>query len=76
MDNDKEDEADPFFIARKERRALDDRYQIKISEVLTPEQKDQLPKPPDRHNHGVPEFFPDFEADFKGQWDQWQGEGG
>jgi hypothetical protein len=69
-----QDESDPFYAVRKERRALDEKYIGKIGEVLTAEQKDQLPKA-DHGARDIPEYLPDFEADFKGEWDRWQEEG-
>ena len=71
-----EDPKDSFVAARKERRDLDERYRSRVSEVLTQDQRDRLPKPENSGGHGIPEFLPDIEADFKGEWEQWKGEGG
>lgn len=73
MGREQEDPADPFTAARADRRALDDRYLAKIKEVLTAEQREKLPEPTPSHGRGgVPEFLPDFEADFKSAWDGWK----
>jgi Spy/CpxP family protein refolding chaperone len=68
------DPSDPFVAARTDRKNLDDRYKAKLKEILTTPQSDQLPKDESR-SRGIPEFLPDFEADWKSNWEQWKGEG-
>lgn len=66
---------EPFFVIRKERRALDEKYREKVIAVLNQDQRDALTKADaDRHDGYLPEFLPNFEKDMEDRASEWKGD--
>ena len=72
-ESDEEREKEPFYAIRKERRALDDKFMIRIMGVLNEEQRDALAKAEEavEEHEFLPEFLPDVGKDFEASVKQW-----
>jgi hypothetical protein len=66
-----EDPKDAYWAAAKERHDLDDRTAEKARAILTKEQVQRLPHPP--QSHEIPEFLPDIDG-FEKEWEEFSGE--
>jgi|GEM_PF-4795252 len=70
----KSDESkEPFYVIRKERRALDEKYLAKVNEVLNDDQQEAVKKADEEAAEGdfLPEFLPDIGKEFESTAKEW-----
>jgi hypothetical protein len=71
-----EESKEPFYVIRKERRALDEKYLIKVNELLNDEQQEEVRKVQEKaaEHDFLPEFLPDVGKDFESTVKEWSEE--
>jgi Spy/CpxP family protein refolding chaperone len=72
MGGDEEKSDDPLKVAREARKALDEKFLARVTQVLKPEQREKLPKAEEDKFSHRPEWEPDF--DERGNWEEWKKE--
>jgi hypothetical protein len=71
-----EESKEPFYVIRRERRALEEKYLSKVNEVLNEEQREEVRKVQEKaaEHEFLPEFLPDVGKDFESTVKEWSEE--
>jgi hypothetical protein len=75
-ESDHEDESEPFYAIRREKRAIEEKLRERLDAALTQEQRGRIPKDEDGHGGREAEFFPDFGEKFEKDFEEWAAEEG